>query len=107
GQVMLYRTDDNGSLNFTLLASANVDVSVAPRRLRLESQGSTHRVIFNGLLLISYTDPGNVYTAGQPAIAISTFANILTFSGGTLPRTPLRSGGNRLGCCRRPRARRR
>jgi hypothetical protein len=84
GQVKLYRTDDNGSLNFALLASANVDVSVAPRRLRLESQGSTHRVIFNGSLLISYTDPGNVYTAGQPGIAISTFANILTFSGGDL-----------------------
>ena len=31
GQVLLYRTDDNGSLSFTLLASANADVSVAPR----------------------------------------------------------------------------
>jgi hypothetical protein len=84
GAVWLYRVDDNGSLNWNGLTSANVDVSVAPRRLRLESQGSTHRVIFNGLLLITYTDTNNVYTAGQPGIAASTFSGILTFSGGVL-----------------------
>jgi hypothetical protein len=84
GAVWLYRVDDNGSLNWNGLASANVDVSVAPRRLRLESQGSTHRVIFNGLLLITYTDTNNVYTAGQPGIAADTFSSILTFSGGVL-----------------------
>ena len=39
GQVMLFRVDDSGSLGWNFLASANVDVSVAPRRLRLESQG--------------------------------------------------------------------
>ena len=97
GRVKLYRVDDTGSLNFPLLASVNVDVSVAPRRLRLESQGNTHRVIFNGLLLINYTDSNNVYTAGQPGIAVSSFSNILTFSGGALPRTPVRSGGQPAG----------
>ena len=61
--------DDNGGLNWNGLASANVDVSVAPRDLRLESQGNTHRVIFNGVVLITYTDPNNVYTSGQPGIA--------------------------------------
>jgi hypothetical protein len=61
-----------------------VDVSVAPRRLRLESQGNTHRVIFNGLLLINYTDSSNVYTTGQPGVAASTFSTILSFSGGGL-----------------------
>ena len=84
GQVQLYRVDDNGSLGWNLLKSANVDVSVAPRRLRLESQGSNHRVIFNGVLLINYTDSSNVYTAGQPGIAVSTFGTILSFSGGSL-----------------------
>jgi hypothetical protein len=84
GQVQLYRTDDSGSLSFALLASANVDVSVAPRLLRLESQGASHRVYFNGVLLISYTDSNNVYTTGQPGIAASAFGLILSFSGGAL-----------------------
>ena len=53
GGVWLYRTDDSGSLSFTQLASANVDITVVPRRLRLESQGANHRVYFNGALLIN------------------------------------------------------
>jgi hypothetical protein len=97
GQVWLYRVDDKESLNWTQLALANVDVSVAPRRLRLESQGSTHRVIFNGVLLLSYTDTNNVYTTGQPGIAAATFSTILSFSGGAVPRTPVRSGGQPTG----------
>ena len=84
GAVWLYRVDDNGWLHWNGLTSANVDVSVAPRQLRLESQGSTHRVIFNGVLLITYTDTNNVYTAGQPGIAVSSFSTILSFSGGAL-----------------------
>ena len=88
GQVRLYRTDDNGGLNFTELASANVDVSVAPRLLRLESQGATHRVYFNGTLLVTYTDPNNTYTTGQPGPADAIFGGptvrILTFDAGTL-----------------------
>ena len=36
GGVWLYRTDDSGSLSWTQLASAGVDITVAPRRLRLE-----------------------------------------------------------------------
>jgi hypothetical protein len=76
--------DDNGGLSYTQLGSANVDISVAPRDLRLESQGSTHRVIFNSALLITYTDPNNVYTSGQPGIAAASFSYILTFSGGNL-----------------------
>ena len=72
GQVWLYRVDDNGQLNWNGLASASVDVSVAPRQLRLESQGNTHRVIFNGVLLITYTDSNNLYTAGQPGFAADT-----------------------------------
>src|ERR1700722_5699198 len=88
GQVRLYRTDDNGSLNFLPLASANVNVGTAPRRLRLESQGTSHRVYFNGLLMLTYTDSSNVYTVGQPGIAASfsgnTVVRILSFSGGAL-----------------------
>ncbi len=86
GGVRLYRTDDNGTLNFTQLASANTNVGVTPRRLRLESQGSTHRVYFNGVLMFSYTD--GVYTTGQPGIADAVFGGptvkILSFSGGSL-----------------------
>jgi len=93
GTVRLYRVDDNGGLNWNELASANVDVSVAPRDLRLESQGSTHRVIFNGVLQITYIDSNNVYTNGQPGIAAATFGTILSFSGGALARTPVRSAG--------------
>ena len=94
GAVWLYRVDDKGSLNWNLLTSAGVDVSAAPRDLRLESQSNTHRVIFNGLLLITYTDPNNVYTSGQPGIASATSGpTILSFSGGDLLRTPVRSGG--------------
>jgi hypothetical protein len=88
GQVRLYRTDDNGTLNFPLLASANVNVGTAPRLLRLESQGTTHRVYFNGVMMLSYIDTGNVYTTGQPGIAASfdggTLVRILSFSGGAL-----------------------
>jgi hypothetical protein len=89
GEVRLYRTDDNGSSpGFTQLASATASVGTAPRRLRLESQGSTHRVYFNGTLLITYTDTSNVYRTGQPGIAAAIFGGptvkILTFSGGAL-----------------------
>jgi hypothetical protein len=61
-----------------------VDVSVAPRQLRLESQGNNHSVYFNGVLLITYTDSNNVYTAGQPGIAAAAFSYNLSFSGGGL-----------------------
>ena len=87
GQVRLYRTDDSGSLSWTQLGSASVDITVAPRRLRLESQGANHRVYFNGVLLINYTASGTVYTTGQPGIAAfasASTAKILTFSGGSL-----------------------
>ncbi|HKW34318.1 MAG TPA: hypothetical protein VJN92_14995, partial [Candidatus Acidoferrum sp.] len=98
GQVQLYRVDDNGTLNWNFLKSVNVDVSVAPRRLRLESQGNVHRVIFNGLLLITYTDSNNVYAVGQPGMAADAVSpTILSFSGGALPRTPVRSGGQPAG----------
>lgn len=89
GHVQLYRADDNGSLNFTVLGTADANLATAPRRLRLESQGATHRVYFNGALLITYTDPANVYATGQPGIAVSAFGGptvkILSFTGGTLP----------------------
>jgi hypothetical protein len=88
GQVRLYRTDDSGTLSYPLLAAANVDVSVAPRRLRLESQGTTHRIYFNGALMLSYTDTANVYPTGQPGIAASVFGGptvkILSFTSGSL-----------------------
>jgi hypothetical protein len=99
GEVRLYRTDDSGSLNFTLLASASADIGAAPRRLRLESQGNTHRVYFNGTLMISYGASGTIYSQGQPGIAASVFGGpqvkILSFEGGNiaLPDTtpPLRA----------------
>ncbi len=106
GQVRLYRTDDNGTLNFVLLASANADLGAAPRRLHLESQGANHRVYFNGVLMLSYTDSGNVYTTGQPGIAAAfsggTTVRMLTFTGGALagmPDTtpPVLSGGQPTG----------
>ena len=88
GQVILYRTDDQGWLNFTQLASAAAPLGVAPRRLRLESQGANHRVYFNGTLMFSYTDSSNVYATGQPGIADSVFGGptvkILSFTAGAL-----------------------
>ena len=89
-QVQLYQIDDNGSsnLNFTFLDSAPADLATAPRQLRLESQGSTHRVYFNSELMITYTDASNTYSAGQPGIADSIFGDptvsILSFTGGDL-----------------------
>lgn len=87
GQVQLYRTDDNGNLGFALLAAVNAALGTAPRRLRLESLGSTHRVYFNGALVLTFTD--TTFTAGQPGIADSAFSGgptikILSFSGGAL-----------------------
>ena len=84
GAVWLYRVDDKGGLGWNMLATARVDISVAPRDLRLESQGNTHRVIFNGVALITYTDTNNVYTSGQPGIAAATFSPIQSFNGGNL-----------------------
>ncbi len=88
GEVRLYRTDDSGSLNFTLLASASAATGNAPRRLRLESQGNTHQVYFNGTLMISHNATGTTYTGGQPGIAASVFGGpqvkLLSFEGGTL-----------------------
>jgi hypothetical protein len=86
GEVRLYRTDDTGTLNFPLLASASASVGTAPRRLRLESQGPNHRIYFNGALALSYTE--TTYTTGQPGIAASVFGGptvkILSFVGGAL-----------------------
>ena len=107
GQVRLYRTDDTGSLNFTLLASANAVIGTAPRDLRMESQGANHRVYFNGVLAISYTASGTAYTTGQPGIAASVFGGptvkILSFVGGALvggsadTTPPVRTNGQPTG----------
>lgn len=107
GEVRLYRADDTGSLNFTLLSSAAADLAVAPRRLRLVSVGNVHRVYFNGAQLISHVASGTLYTGGQPGIAASTFGGpqvrILTFEAGGLnvpgPDTtaPFRSAGQPVG----------
>jgi len=103
GQVRLYRADDNGSLNFPFLASANVNVGTAPRRLRLESQGNVHRIYFNGTLMLTFSD--STYTSGQPGIADSVFGGptvkILSFSGGGLSGSdttaPVRTSGQPSG----------
>jgi hypothetical protein len=88
GQVRLYRADDAGALSFTLLASANVSLSTAPRRLRLESEGNTHRVYFNGSQVIGHTAVAPLYLSGQPGIAASTFGGpqvkILSFEAGPI-----------------------
>jgi hypothetical protein len=88
GEVRLYRTDDTGSLSFTLLASATAAIGNPPRRLRLESQGNTHRVYFNGAQLITHNATGTVYASGQPGVAASVFGGpqvkILSFEGGAL-----------------------
>ncbi len=92
GEVRLYRTDDAGGLNFTLLASASAAIGTAPRRLRLESQGNTHRVFFNGVLMITHVATGPIYATGQPGIAASVFGGpqvkILSFEGGSLGANP-------------------
>jgi hypothetical protein len=85
GAVWLYRVDDFGYLSWNELASASVNLGTAPRDLRLQSQGNTHQVLFNGVVLITYTDPNNVYTTGQPGIAAVEYSSILTFTGGSLP----------------------
>ena len=93
GEVRLYRTDDAGGLNFTLLASASAAIGTAPRRLRLESEGNTHRVYFNGVLMITHVATGTIYATGQPGIAASVFGGpqvkILSFEGGSLGANPV------------------
>ena len=88
---MLFRTDDTGTLSWTQLAGASVDITAAPRDLRLESQGASHRVYFNGVELINYTESAPVYATGQPGIAVyqnASTAKILTFTGGSLSGSP-------------------
>jgi hypothetical protein len=105
GEVRLYRTDDTGGLSFTLLAAASTSIGSAPRQLRLESQGNTHRVYFNGALLIIHSGSGTVYSTGQPGIAASTWGGpqvrILSFEGGNLDAAdtspPVRSNGQPAG----------
>ncbi len=91
GGVLLFRTDDTGTLSWTQLAGASVDITAAPRDLRLESQGASHRVYFNGVELINYTESAPVYATGQPGIAVyqnASTAKILTFTGGSLSGSP-------------------
>jgi hypothetical protein len=90
GQVRLYRADDvQGQLRFTWLAGANAGVSVAPRHLRLESEGTTHRVYFNGVQMLSHTDTS--YATGQPGIAAAVFGGptvrVLAFSANSVDTT--------------------
>jgi hypothetical protein len=102
-EVRLYRATDAGWMGFTELAEAAANLGAAPRRLRLESQGTTHRVYFNGALMITYTDTSNAYTTGQPGIVDAIFGGptvkILSFTGGSLGTAvgdttpPVRSGG--------------
>jgi hypothetical protein len=88
GEVRLYRTDDSGGLNFTLLAQVSASIGAAPRKLRLESQGNTHRVFFNNGLLITHVASGTIYATGQPGLAASVWGGpqvrILSFQGGGL-----------------------
>ena len=88
GEVRLYRASDTGGLSFTLLAAATADLGAAPRQLRLESIGSTHRVFLNGTQVISHSVVGTPYVGGQPGIAASAFGGpqvrILSFEGGNL-----------------------
>ena len=95
GEVRLYRADDNGSLSFTLLASASAAIGNAPRRLRLESEGNVHRVYFNGTQMIVHAASGTIYASGQPGIAASVFGGpqvkILSFEGGSLGGAPVDS----------------
>ena len=118
GEVRLYRSDDNGGLSFTLLASASAAIGNAPRRLRLESEGNVHRVYFNGTQVIVHAATGTVYAAGQPGIAASVFGGpqvkILSFEGGSLggggpvdSTPPLRFNGQPAGTLAAGRRRRR
>ncbi len=103
GGVRLYRVEDSGGLSFTQLASANADIAAAPRRLRLESQGNTHRVYLNGVQVLNSSEA--TYAAGQPGIAAAVFGgptvNILSFEGGAIGAAdttpPLRSNGQPTG----------
>src|SRR5262249_31232276 len=94
GEIRLYRVDDSGGLNFTLLAAASVDISAAPRRLRLESRGNAHKAYFNGVQVIDYMDI--TYSDGQPGIGGAFLGGprgrSLTFDGGSRgPNTSPRS----------------
>jgi hypothetical protein len=107
GEIRLYRADDTGSLTFTQLASVSVNITVAPRRLRMESQGNNHRIYFNGNQVLSHTASGTVYMTGQPGIAASVFggpqAKILSFVAGNISvaasdiTPPYRFGGEPTG----------
>jgi hypothetical protein len=92
GEVRLYRVDDSGSLNFTMLAAAAADLDTAPRRLRLQSEGNNHRVFLNGVQVISQNAGSPVYATGQPGIAASVFGGpqvkILGFESGSLNGGP-------------------
>ena len=83
----LYRTDDSGGLNFTLLASASANIGTPPRRLRLESEGNTHRVFFNGAQVITTSPPGPTRPVSPASPLPSSAARqvkILSFEGGSL-----------------------
>lgn len=85
-EVRLYVVMPDVGLTFTLLTSASASIGTAPRRLRLESEGTTHRVYFNGELKITYTD--STYSSGKIGIAASTFGGpevkIQSYEGGDL-----------------------
>jgi hypothetical protein len=83
------------------LASASANLGAAPRRLRLESQGANHRIYFNGVLALSYTE--KTYTSGQPGIAASVFGGpavkILSFTGGAVASDKMPPVGTNTSSC--------
>ena len=98
GQVRLYRTDDTGGLNFTLLAAANASVGTAP-----DGCGWSRRAVRTGVLQRRAVDQlqRRRYAVGQPGIAVAIFGGptmkILTFAGGSIGGSdctpPVRSNG--------------
>jgi hypothetical protein len=87
GNTILYRVDDTGTLAFAQLGST-IAGTVAGDHLRLESSGTTHTVIRNGVTVLTFSDA--TYSGGQPGIlayAVATIANhtLDNWVGGDLP----------------------
>lgn len=82
-ELKFYRVDDTGSLTYTQIGAAFSITPSLPDDMRVESDGSTHTIKFNGSSLGTRSDA--TYSGGQPGLGgYGATPNFTSWGGGDL-----------------------